>query len=97
MSIQRVSFSARLLIALLASRTSGQTTFATLTRIVTDRVGHYAPGAHRHEYPQTPELVESGTNIGSLAQVGVISGVGDVSDLDPSGRRSFRIGLRLGW
>ena len=38
-----------------------------------------------------------GTNISSLAQVGVISGVGDVSDLDPSGPRSFRMGLRIEW
>jgi hypothetical protein len=38
-----------------------------------------------------------GVNISSLAQVGVISGVGDVSDLDPSGPRSFRMGIRLDW
>jgi hypothetical protein len=38
-----------------------------------------------------------GTNISSLAQVGVISGVGDVSDLDPSGPRSFRMGIRIEW
>ena len=38
-----------------------------------------------------------GININSVAQVGVISGIGDVSDLDPSGPRSFRMGLRLEW
>jgi hypothetical protein len=38
-----------------------------------------------------------GVNISSLAQVGVISGVGDVSDLDPSGPRSLRMGVRIEW
>ena len=38
-----------------------------------------------------------GVNISSLAQVGVISGLGDVSDLDAQGPRSFRMGLRLEW
>ncbi|MBI1873905.1 MAG: TonB-dependent receptor [Acidobacteria bacterium] len=44
-----------------------------------------------------PNYSNPGTNISSLAQAGVISGVGDVSDLDPSGPRSFRMGLRLEW
>jgi hypothetical protein len=38
-----------------------------------------------------------GTNISSLAQVGVITGVGDVSDLDASGPRSLRMGIRIEW
>lgn len=45
----------------------------------------------------TPNWSNPATNISSLAQVGVISGVGEVSDLDPSGPRSFRMGLRLDW
>jgi hypothetical protein len=44
-----------------------------------------------------PNWSNPATNISSLAQVGVISGVGDVSDLDPSGPRSFRMGIRLEW
>jgi Carboxypeptidase regulatory-like domain len=44
-----------------------------------------------------PNYSNPGINISSLAQVGVISGIGDVSDLDPSGPRSFRMGLRLEW
>jgi hypothetical protein len=44
-----------------------------------------------------PNWSNPATNISSLAQVGVISGVGDVSDLDPSGPRSFRMGIRLDW
>jgi hypothetical protein len=44
-----------------------------------------------------PNWSNPAVNISSLAQVGVISGVGDVSDLDPSGPRSFRMGLRLDW
>jgi hypothetical protein len=36
-------------------------------------------------------------NITSLAQVGVISGIGGVSTLDQVGARSFRAGLRLEW
>ena len=44
-----------------------------------------------------PNYSNPGINVSSLAQVGVISGIGDVSDLDPSGPRSFRMGLRLEW
>ncbi len=44
-----------------------------------------------------PNWSNPATNISSAAQVGVISGVGNVSDLDPSGPRSFRMGLRLDW
>jgi hypothetical protein len=36
-------------------------------------------------------------NISSLAQVGVISGIGGVSALDQVGARVFRAGLRLDW
>jgi len=45
----------------------------------------------------TPNWSNPAVNISSLAQVGVISGVGDVSDLDASGPRAFRMGLRLDW
>jgi hypothetical protein len=38
-----------------------------------------------------------GVNISSLAQVGVISDVGDVAVLDATGPRSFRMGIRLEW
>ena len=44
-----------------------------------------------------PNYSNPGVNISSLTQLGVISGVGDVSDLDPSGPRSLRMGLRLEW
>ncbi len=37
------------------------------------------------------------TNISSLAEVGVIRDVGDVSVLDPSGPRTFRMGLQIEW
>jgi hypothetical protein len=42
-----------------------------------------------------PNWSNPGVNISSLAQVGVIDDVGDVSDLDASGPRSFRMGIRL--
>ena len=42
--LRRILFGG-LLIAVLASRTSGQTTFATLTGIVTDSAGAVVPGA----------------------------------------------------
>jgi hypothetical protein len=45
----------------------------------------------------TPNWSNPGTNISSAAQVGVISGVGEVSDLDPSGPRAFRLGIRIDW
>ena len=38
-----------------------------------------------------------GVNISSLAQVGVISDVGDVAILDASGPREFRMGIRIEW
>jgi hypothetical protein len=44
-----------------------------------------------------PNWSNPATNISSLAQVGVISSVGEVSDLDPSGPRAFRMGIRLDW
>jgi hypothetical protein len=44
-----------------------------------------------------PNYSNPGTNISSVAQVGVISGVGDVADLDPSGPRALRMGVRLEW
>ena len=37
------------------------------------------------------------TNISSAAVVGTISDVGDVSDLDQSGQRAFRAGIRFEW
>jgi Carboxypeptidase regulatory-like domain len=45
----------------------------------------------------TPNWSNPATNISSAAQVGVISGVGEVSDLDPSGPRAFRMGIRFDW
>jgi hypothetical protein len=42
-----------------------------------------------------PNWSNPAVNISSAAAVGVISGVGDVSDLDASGPRSFRMGIRL--
>jgi hypothetical protein len=44
-----------------------------------------------------PNWANPAVNISSLAQVGVISNVGGVADLDPSGPRSFRMGLRIEW
>ncbi|MBL8222790.1 MAG: hypothetical protein JNL62_26355 [Bryobacterales bacterium] len=43
----------------------------------------------------TPNYANPGTNVSSIAGVGVISGVGGVSSLDSSGARAFRMGLRL--
>ena len=45
----------------------------------------------------TPNWSNPATNISSLTQVGVISGVGDVANLDASGPRAFRMGLRVDW
>ena len=45
----------------------------------------------------TPNWSNPGTNISSVAQVGVISGVGGVANLDPSGPRQFRMGIRFDW
>jgi hypothetical protein len=44
-----------------------------------------------------PNYSNPAVNISSLAQVGVISGIGEVSDLDPSGPRSLRMGVRVEW
>lgn len=44
-----------------------------------------------------PNWNNPGVTITSAASAGVISGVGDVSSLDASGPRSFRMGLRLDW
>jgi hypothetical protein len=45
----------------------------------------------------TPNYANPNTNITSLAQVGVINGVGGVANLDASGPRAFRSGIRLDW
>ena len=45
----------------------------------------------------TPNWNNPGTNISSLTQVGVISGVGEVANLDASGPRALRMGLRIDW
>ncbi|MEZ5398493.1 MAG: carboxypeptidase-like regulatory domain-containing protein [Bryobacteraceae bacterium] len=45
----------------------------------------------------TPNYANPNTNITSLAQVGVITGVGGVSSLDSSGARALRTGLRAEW
>jgi len=44
-----------------------------------------------------PNWANPNTSITSAAQVGVISGVGGVSNLDASGPRAFRASLRLEW
>ena len=44
-----------------------------------------------------PNYTNPSTTITSLAQVGVISGIGDISVLDPSGVRVFRTGLTIEW
>ncbi|MEK7406989.1 MAG: carboxypeptidase-like regulatory domain-containing protein [Acidobacteriota bacterium] len=44
-----------------------------------------------------PNWDNPATSITSAAQVGVISGVGSVFDLDRAGVRAFRMGLRLEW
>jgi hypothetical protein len=45
----------------------------------------------------SPNYANPNTNITSIAQVGVITGVGGVANLDASGPRSLRTGLRLEW
>jgi hypothetical protein len=45
----------------------------------------------------TPNWSNPAINISSVTQVGVISGVGDVANLDTSGPRAFRMGVRLDW
>lgn len=45
----------------------------------------------------TPNYSNPNTNITQLANVGVITGTGDVSSLDASDQRAFRMGLRLEW
>jgi carboxypeptidase family protein len=42
-------------------------------------------------------LEEGALNLSQLAQFGVLNGVGDTSDLDQSGARSFRAGIRIEW
>jgi hypothetical protein len=44
-----------------------------------------------------PNWANPNVSITSGVQSGVISGVGDVSSLDASGPRSFRMGMRLEW
>jgi len=45
----------------------------------------------------TPNYSNPDMSITSLANAGVITGTGGVSQLDPSGARAFRTGLRLEW
>jgi Carboxypeptidase regulatory-like domain len=45
----------------------------------------------------TPLITDAALNISQVAQVGVLNGVGETSDLDLSGPRSFRAGIRLEW
>jgi hypothetical protein len=42
-------------------------------------------------------LMAEGLNISQRGQVGVLDGVGETSDLDLSGPRSFRVGIRFEW
>jgi hypothetical protein len=42
-------------------------------------------------------LADGSLNISQAAQVGVLSGVGNTSDLDLSGARSFRASIRFEW
>jgi hypothetical protein len=44
-----------------------------------------------------PNYDNPNTNISDLGTVGVINGVAGVSELDGSGARSFRAGLRFEW
>jgi len=44
-----------------------------------------------------PNWANPEVNITSLAQVGVVSGVGGVANLDQSGPRSLRMGVRVEW
>jgi Carboxypeptidase regulatory-like domain len=48
-------------------------------------------------HPNYSPLTDGGLNISQQGQVGVINGVGDTSDLDLSGPRSFRVGIRFEW
>src|SRR5215510_5679508 len=48
-------------------------------------------------HPNYSPLSDSALNITQAAQVGVLNGVGDTSDLDQSGARSFRAGIRIEW
>jgi carboxypeptidase family protein len=48
-------------------------------------------------HPNYSPLAGGGLNISQQGQVGVLNGVGDTSDLDLSGPRSFRLGIRLEW
>ena len=45
----------------------------------------------------TPNYTNPGTNITSLAAVGVITNAGGEQDLDAAGPRAFRMGLRVEW
>ncbi|MDX1980808.1 MAG: hypothetical protein SFV51_11100, partial [Bryobacteraceae bacterium] len=45
----------------------------------------------------SPNYANPNTNITSIAQVGVINGVGGVANLDASGPRAFRSGIRVDW
>jgi hypothetical protein len=48
-------------------------------------------------HPNYSPLAAGAVNISQTAQVGVLSGVGGTADLDQSGARSFRAGIRLEW
>jgi Carboxypeptidase regulatory-like domain len=48
-------------------------------------------------HPNYSPLEAGALNISQLAQIGVLSDVGDTSDLDQSGARSFRAGIRIEW
>jgi hypothetical protein len=50
-----------------------------------------------HPNYSTPLPTDAALNISQMAQVGVLSAVGGTSDLDQSGARSFRAGIRLEW
>jgi len=45
----------------------------------------------------TPNYNNPGVNITAVATAGVITGAGGEQDLDASGSRNFRMGLRLVW
>ena len=48
-------------------------------------------------HPNYSPLSDNGLNISQLALVGVLDDVGNTSDLDLSGPRSFRAGIRIEW
>ena len=48
-------------------------------------------------HPNYSPLEGGGLNLSQTAQFGVLNGVGGTSDLDQSGARSFRAGIRIEW